>query len=307
MSFNPHGLTLPAEAILGLKVILVDIMVSSLWFGVQGVVTVIAIYILLSRGQSTSSGTRFLVGIILILFCTSACSLALTLWDYMTRMDTFGDPTSTPFVSKADVILMVLQRLSYFTSDSIVVWRAWVLWDRNIFVKVLLVVCLLGTITASFAQGALSVTRQDRQINGVPTGSGFGLALMFSLPFLFTNLTSTALIAAKIWEYRRNIVHHLSTSSNRVFGILLILLESSILYLVFWILALMAAFNIIPPIGLSAIMGSLPYVTAIYPVMIVVLVTIDKSNYGSAIQTTNTTTRFTSVFRHPTNTATTFQ
>ncbi|KAF9072089.1 hypothetical protein BDP27DRAFT_1418444 [Rhodocollybia butyracea] len=298
--------TLPTETILGLKVILIDIMVSSLWVGVQGVITIVGVYILLSRSQSKSFGTRFLVGTILFLFCTSTCSLALTIWDYMSRMDRFSDPTRKPFVSEADMILMVFQRLSYFISDCIVVWRAWMLWDRNIFVKILLMVCLLGTITAAFIQGALSLTRQERQINGVPTGSGLALSIMFSIPFLFTNLTSLTLIAAKIFEYRRDILKQLSDSRSRVFGILLILLESSALYLIFWILALLAAVAVVPPIGSSAIMGSLPFVTAIYPVTIVVLVTLDKDNYGSTIQAANSTMRFTSANNHPVNAMTTF-
>ncbi|KAF9072087.1 hypothetical protein BDP27DRAFT_1321050 [Rhodocollybia butyracea] len=291
MPSSPPALS--AGAILGLKVILVDLLVSSLWFGVQGVVTIIAIYVLLSRGQSNLFGNRFLVGITLILFCTSTCSLTLTICDYMNRLGNFGHATpGPPIVSKADIILMVFQRLSYFISDSIVVWRAWMLWTRNIYVKILLVVCLLGTITASFIQGALSVTQQARQAGGVPTGSGL-LSLMFSIPFLFTNVTSTTLIAAKIWEYRRNIMKHLSDSKTSVFNILLILLESSLLYSIFWILALLVEFNyIIPPIGLSAIMGSLPFVTAIYPVTIVILVTLDKNDYGSTIQATNTAMHF---------------
>ncbi|KAF9073073.1 hypothetical protein BDP27DRAFT_353986 [Rhodocollybia butyracea] len=179
--------------------------------------------------------------------------------------------------------------------------EAWLLY-RNIFVKMLLVVCLTGTITASFVQGALAINQQIRQTGGVQIGSGL-FSLMFSVPLLFTNLTSTTLIAAKIWQYRRGILSQLSVSKTRVFGALLIILESSIFYCIFWILALLTVFpDIIPPIGLAAIMGSLPYVTAIYPVMIIVLVTLDKNNYGSTIQATiDTAMRF----NHPVDTITT--
>ncbi|KAF9073071.1 hypothetical protein BDP27DRAFT_1319345 [Rhodocollybia butyracea] len=289
MSSGPP--TLPTGVILGLKVILIDILVESLWLGVQGVVTVIGIYLLCSRGQTKSFGNRFLIGIILFLFFSSTCSLSLITWDYMNRVDGFnGIYDATPIINKVNIITMVFQRLSYFISDSIVVWRAWLLWNRNVFVKMLLVVCLMGTITASFVQGALSVHQQIRQTGGVSIGSGL-FSLMFSIPLLFTNLASTTLIAAKIWEYRRDILNQLSTSKTRVFGVLLILLESSVLYCIFWILALLSVFpDIITPIGLSAIMGSLPYVTAIYPVMIVVLVTLGKNNYGSTIQATANTT-----------------
>ncbi|KAF9074692.1 hypothetical protein BDP27DRAFT_1359365 [Rhodocollybia butyracea] len=272
MSSGPP--VLPAEAILGLKVILVDVLVESLWLGVQGVVTIIGIYILWSRGLSKSFGNRFLVGIILFLFCTSTCSLSLTIWDYMNTVLEFnGTYDATPIVNK------------YFISDSIVVWRAWLLWDRNIFVKMLLVVCLLGTISASFIQGILSVNQQIRQSGGAPIGSG-PFTLMFSIPLLFTNLTSTTLIAARICSPQGiSLQHHEPIVKLK---------DQDPCYAInIW--------GIIPPIGISAIMGSMPYVTAIYPVAVVVLVTLDKNNYGSTIRVTDTTVHF----NHPVVTTTT--
>lgn len=284
---------LPAGEILELKIITTDVLVEALWLGVQAVITVTGIYVLWSRGLRKSIGNKILVGIIALLFCLSAVSLSLTIWTYMATFDELdGTFDATDISNKATIITMVFQRLAYFISDSIVVWRAWLLWDRSTAVKIILVFCLLGTITATFVQGALAVDQQVRQTGGVAQGSG-DRTLMFSLPLLITNLVSTGLIGFKIWEYRRNIMTQLSSSKTRVFHILLILLESSVLYCVCWILALLGALgNILPPIATAAIMGSLPYVTSIYPVAIVILVTIDKDNYGSSIHASNTTMRF---------------
>ncbi|KIK60015.1 hypothetical protein GYMLUDRAFT_97323 [Collybiopsis luxurians FD-317 M1] len=283
---------LPAGEILELKVITTDVLVEALWLGVQGVVTIMGIYVLWSRGLRKSIGNKFLVGIIMLLFCLSAVCLSLTIWVYMATYDELGGTfDATDISNKVTIITMVFQRLQYFISDSIVVWRAWLLWDRNIFVKMILLCCLLGTITATFVQGALSVDQQVRQSGGVAQGSGVR-TLMFSLPLLITNLVSTILIGFKIWEYRRNIMAQISNSRTRVFNILLILLESSVLYCLCWILAMLGALGgILSPIATSAIMGSLPYVTSIYPIAIIILVTIDKDNYGSSISN-NTTMRF---------------
>jgi len=286
-------LLLPAGEVLQLKLIVTDVLVEALWLGVQAVVTVVGVHVLWSRGLRKSFGNKFLIGIIILLFCLAACCLSLTIWLYMSIFDELGGTLDvTTIQNNETIITTVFQRLAYFISDSIVVWRAWILWDRNIYVKMLLVVCLLGTITATFVQGALAVGEQIHPSGGIDEASGTR-TLMFTLPLLLTNLCATILIAMKIWEYRRNIMSHLSGSKTRVYSILLILLESSVLYCICWILALLAVFgNIMGPIAIAAIMGSLPYVTSIYPIVVVVLVTLDKNDYGSIIQTSNTEIRF---------------
>ncbi|KAJ3994843.1 hypothetical protein F5050DRAFT_1713367 [Lentinula boryana] len=298
MSTGPAPLA--AEEILQLKIIVTDVLCEALFLGVQAVVTIIGVYVLWSRGLRRSFWNQFLVAIVAFLFALSACSLSLTIWDYMAVFDELGGTFDATEISN-DVMIstMVFQRLAYFISDSIVVWRAWLLWDRNLFVRMLLVVCLLGTIAATFIQGALAVDQQVRQTGGVAQGSGVR-TLMFTLPLLITNLVSTLLIGFKIWEYRRDIMSQLSNSRTRVFNILLILLESSALYCIFWlmtcqILALLGTLGtVFSPVATAAIMGSMPYVTSIYPILVLILVTLDKNNHGSTILTANTTMRFNS-------------
>ncbi|KAF5367605.1 hypothetical protein D9757_010663 [Collybiopsis confluens] len=278
---------IPAGEILALKIITTDVLVEALFLGVQAVVTINGIYTLWSRGLTKSFGNKFLIGIITLLFCMSTCSLSLTIWDYMATFDELGGTfDATDISNKATIATMVFQRLAYFISDSIVVWRAWLLWDRNIFVRILLALCLLGTITATFVQGSLAVHQQVRQTGGVAQGSG-ARTLMFSLPLLFTNLVATILFGLKVWEHRR---HIRSGSRGSVFNYMLLVLESSTLYCVCWILALIGALGgILSPIATAAIMGSLPYVTSIYPVAIVILVMLDKDNYGSFLQSSELT------------------
>ncbi|KAE9399070.1 hypothetical protein BT96DRAFT_976111 [Gymnopus androsaceus JB14] len=200
----------------------------------------------------------------------------MTIWLYMatfTQLD--GTFDAAGIINKAPIIAMVLQRLAYFISDSIVVWRAWLLWSRNVFVKVVLVSCLLGTITATFIQGALTVQ------NIIP-GSGPS-TLTFTLPFLITNLCATIFMGVRIWEYCGSMNELSGSNMNKI---LLIFLESSALYCIFWVLAILATLgNVTSPIATAAIMGSLPYVTSIYPVVVVVLVTLENNDYGSTIRT----------------------
>jgi len=276
MSTSSSALLSPTISTLQLKIILTDVLCEALFFGVQGAVTILGIYILCfkSDGLRTSFGIKLLVGIILLLLCLSACSLSLTIWTYMAKFSQLGGTFDAAGINnKTAIITMVLQRLAYFISDSIVVWRAWLLWNRNIFVKLLLVICLLGTITATFIEGALTVT--DIIPESGPS------TLMFTLPLLITNLCATIFMGLRIWEYRGSMSE---LSGSRMNKMLLIFLESSALYCVFWVLAILGTLgNVASPIATAAIMGSLPYITSIYPVVVVVLVTLEKNDYGSSI------------------------
>ncbi|KAJ3993674.1 hypothetical protein F5050DRAFT_656872 [Lentinula boryana] len=63
------------------------------------------------------------------------------------------------------------------------------------------------------------------------------------------------------------------------------------------ILALLGTLRgtVFSPVATAAIMGSMPYyVTSIYPIVVLILVTLDKNDHGSTIQTANTTMRFNS-------------
>lgn len=108
--------------------------------------------------------------------------------------------------------------VKFVLGDCIVAWRAWILWDRNITVRVLLCVCLLGSfgnyfleffhrepgeridvkftfIVAAVVDGTLTVigeVRGQRERSGVQT-------LVLTFPLFFTNIVSTSLVALKAW------------------------------------------------------------------------------------------------------------
>lgn len=100
----------------------------------------------------------------------------------------------------------------YFMSDAIVVWRAWVLWEGNVSVRVLLSLCLFGTfgnsrftrippmlrastvgLTIDMTFGALWLFGNNKF---TPTGPR---TLVMVLPLVFTNVVATASIGVKAW------------------------------------------------------------------------------------------------------------
>ncbi|KAF9065014.1 hypothetical protein BDP27DRAFT_1425190 [Rhodocollybia butyracea] len=223
----------------------------------------------------------------------SVCATSLMIWLNMVGLEALGGPFDRRDIgNNVFIITMVFQRVTFFISDSLVVWRAWILWDRNIFVRLLLIVCLLGTITATFVQGGLAINEQIRQTGGIAPGLGVE-TLIFTLPLLLTNICATVLIGIRIWQYRRDIMNQLSRSGSRTTSlhtVLVIFLESSALYCVFWILALLATQgNVLSIEATIVIMTSLPYVTSIYPIVVIIMVALHKNGEYelSSIQTSS--------------------
>uniref|UniRef100_D8QLW3 Uncharacterized protein n=1 Tax=Schizophyllum commune (strain H4-8 / FGSC 9210) TaxID=578458 RepID=D8QLW3_SCHCM len=136
------------------------------------------------------------------------------------------------------LMFTVLSCLNYLLSDALVVWRAWVMWPSNNFVRGLLSGCmtlgLSGTIFEIVSQTAMV---SEHIVLGLP------LTVM-AITLCLTNVVSTALIGARYCEqkvmrdsrmYRRDVSKLLApNSSGMVGGVLLLLLESGVVYTVLW-------------------------------------------------------------------------
>ncbi|THU76602.1 hypothetical protein K435DRAFT_704503 [Dendrothele bispora CBS 962.96] len=61
--------------------------------------------------------------------------------------------------------------------------------------------------------------------------------MILTIPLIFTNLVATVLIGYKTWCHHRNIQNNLGNagSSSKVQKILLLLMESGIIYLILWV------------------------------------------------------------------------
>ncbi|KAK7008203.1 hypothetical protein R3P38DRAFT_3023886 [Favolaschia claudopus] len=185
----------------------------------------------------------------------------------------------------------VFGRANYFMSDAIVVWRAWVLWQDSLGVKVLLSLCLCGTfvgLTVNMTFGTLWLYGNER-FN--PSGPR---SLILVLPLMFTNIVSTTLIGIRAWSYRKHIKQVLSLPRNRktnVERILIILTESGAIYCLFWIPFLYICLTTdVDSIGYKIVANMLPQLSAIYPVIIVLLVTMEKTQLEATMSSAVTET-----------------
>ncbi|KAL1948086.1 hypothetical protein VTO73DRAFT_12161 [Trametes versicolor] len=173
--------------------------------------------------------------------------------------------------------------LSVAVGDAIVWWRACVIWSRNRAVIALAV----GAVTAVSATGVAAPTI---------IATGPGLASWFSKYgvaasglSLLSNGFTTTLIAYKAWEHRRTLKKTLEGQSvtTQAQRILTLLAESGAAYCVLWIIVLTiqaeASKNASNAVGRALgvgtnfdlfFEGALPMLVAMYPTLVVLLVSI---------------------------------
>ncbi|KAL1669040.1 hypothetical protein GGF50DRAFT_110793 [Schizophyllum commune] len=217
-----------------LKNIIMHAGVDFLFYGIQGGLFVAALSILARR----SNRMRGLAITIAILFFLSTISVTLGVLFYLVQFPTgYGDTVLdlTDFLDRLIVVLAVAARLNYLISDGIVVWRAWTLWIDNRTAKGVLLACMcLSAIgTAVECTWSLQSTRKGQVESETRT-------LMLTVPLLATNIVSTALVAIRVWIYRRDIKASLSPyiRPTSVEKVLLLLLESGSFYCLTWVVNL---------------------------------------------------------------------
>jgi hypothetical protein len=121
-------------------------------------------------------------------------------------------------------------------SDAIVLWRVHVLWGRNrilLGISVLLLLFTTLSILVNFVSLIVSANT-----NGMPTSTGRETigASLGTLSSLFTNVWAAGLVGVKVWIFRRDVTKVLrSDLSQSLERALLLVIESGLLYCIFWV------------------------------------------------------------------------
>ncbi|KAI0269760.1 hypothetical protein BC834DRAFT_1039460 [Gloeopeniophorella convolvens] len=189
------------------------------------------------------------------------------------RSSPFVGIVMTPVEELADTYLPVITSI---LGDTIVVWRAWVLWERRRDLFVPPVLFLLATIVVSVASAALTFkgTSSDRQ-------QEIDISYRLQYPIyglsILTNLWATSLICIRAWQHRRLLQSLMgkSTPRTRAEKVLAFLIESGAIYLCIWV-----KFAIVnsTSVGWVFILNGVDYqLVGIYPTFIVVVVTMRLS------------------------------
>ncbi|KAJ7689853.1 hypothetical protein B0H17DRAFT_1331634 [Mycena rosella] len=244
LSLRDVGPGLDGPDIYALKITILELTAAAVSYGFFLCIGLMSAYTLIRNGLRGQRARQALLTIILTMLLAATAHLALymayILLQFQTLAAEYVDPTV--ILKRLNISQTWLRRLTYFLSDIIVVWRAWVIWQENRIVHAGLAVCLIGTgatslITAVFNfKSEFHGAHYDRMtLNFLGT---FGL--------LFTNFAVTVLIGYKLWYYRRNVKKYINRTKDghtKVEGVLILLMESGFFYCIFWILLMLGDFG----------------------------------------------------------------
>ncbi|KAJ7592210.1 hypothetical protein C8J56DRAFT_1131723 [Mycena floridula] len=257
--------------ILGLKESLLEIGIEFLVYGIYSALAMIVLCNLWTN-KALSTARRILIAAAISMFVANMAQISIDLASSLIQLPTVGfDP---PNVERPLIYMKILGntmiRLNFLIGDSIVVWRAWVIWTHHSKVHALLLFCLVGSFdTPKFP----------------PTGSRI---LILILPLFLTNFVSTLSMGYKVWEYKVEIKQNLGLPQNKrtkVERVLILLTESGSIYCLLWlsmpVFGLESSNDQSLSYGFIAII--LPQLVAIYPFIIILLVALEKTNLESTV------------------------
>ncbi|KAJ7458487.1 hypothetical protein FB451DRAFT_1273256 [Mycena latifolia] len=272
-----------------------ELITTAIQFWLHGLYTTlvcIAVYNLCTHKEGLSARKGLLAATFLMFVCSNLQVIEQLAFNVLQLLTLGADPPNNK-TKLLNIRLSenVFGRVNYLMSDAIVVWRAWLLYHDNLKVRLLLSLCMLGSFVGATTDMTFGTLWLYGNLKYTPTGTR---ALIMVLPLVITNIVSTSLMGFKVWQYRRQIKASLELPRNRttkVERILVILTESGTIYCLIWIPFLYSILTKegTETTGYKITANMVPQLSAIYPVVIVLLVSLERTHLeptvsGSASQ-----------------------
>ncbi|KAJ3825814.1 hypothetical protein F5880DRAFT_181338 [Lentinula raphanica] len=266
--------------------------IGGIFFGIYVVLAIVAAYILLQQGLRQSLARSVLFTLNLVMFIGQTGNLVALIVSELKILQSLGDTLYDPTqaLEHWEVAIVVFSRLNYFISDTIVIWRAWVLYDDRLYLRILLVLCGLGSFIG-VTLDAVFVLKEALSNDVGETNTLSKIRVLMPVMLLITNFIATAIIALKVWEYRHSIKINLGkqTRKTSVERVLILLLESGLVYCACWIVSIISLTpGALSFIGRNVFATMVPNLTAIYPTLIIIFVAAQKSYTELSINVSQT-------------------
>ncbi|TFK83151.1 hypothetical protein K466DRAFT_666045 [Polyporus arcularius HHB13444] len=323
-----------------LRASMISLALLTMFLGLFTVLTVVAAYMLFSKGIKRKATAIMLVAIIVMWLSTvaywivtlvAAVKAYIVLWDLTAQTlgqirnmqtclysmtstgATYGCspqdlPTefaNTEVYAAEDCTGIVSLAINMVIGDSIVWWRAWVLWPDSRVVRwggvsMIVLTTITGAMNVSYTCRAqqwiyllntFNIPGPSPENVGFRKGdavSGVAWGTVFEMLSFLTNVIATTLIAYRVWEHRRIIASYLKGSSPRsqVERTLALLVESGLLYCVLWVFIMVYELGYVTP-GLSqsaysngfyyVMSGCIVPLIGMYPTLIIIVCAVNKS------------------------------
>ncbi|KAA1469630.1 hypothetical protein DENSPDRAFT_634201 [Dentipellis sp. KUC8613] len=243
---------------------------ETLLFGMYSILFFVSGYVLLFK-RSYSKKSLLMLAAILVMYSASAIHWAISMAILLSSLRDNSTPSLVLMNQSEWLAIVYLPSVNYFLSDIIVIWRAWLICERNTRLFLLPLLCSAGVIVLIIVSIAFEPS---------PARAGYGSGFVISMDTLIasfgltilSNLWVTSLTAWKAWKYRRFIRSQFVEGSTRTNSekVLALLVESGALYLCIWV-AYLTVF--LTDTDASAIFdGAIIQLVGIYPTIIIVLV-----------------------------------
>jgi len=206
------------------------------------------------------------------MYAVCAAHLGLSISLYLTFLESRLDRPIQVF------FLTYLPPINYILSDGIVLWRAWVLWNREFLLFIPPLISLACTVGITLASAIYYCVKSDKVLFGEGVLPLEVLARALDFFVIGTNLWATSLVFIRAWQHKR-LLRSLSvkqTIRSNTEKTLIFLVESGGIYLFIWIVHISTSLT-----GSSAassfFAGALVQFTGMYPTMIIIVVTMRRS------------------------------
>ncbi|KAI5834206.1 hypothetical protein K523DRAFT_348264 [Schizophyllum commune Tattone D] len=261
----------------------VQLSVLFTFFGLHACFYFISAYLLIKDGVRESRSRAFLFVCSTAMFATSLASAAMSAETARLQFSGLAaDPADTTTLQvNIGIVINVLLRVNFLISDTVVVWRAWVLFPDSRKIRFLLAACLFGTHGATISNTVVIVLRRLGEIE--PPSDVFSLVL--TIPLLVTNLTATALMTYKTWTYRDYVIRNFrrKRTKSRAEITLLILVESGFAYCAVWVIVMAASLGAFTGTQTSILLEALCSICGLYPTFIIIMVGLQRSSVDSLL------------------------
>ncbi|KAL0571675.1 hypothetical protein V5O48_010276, partial [Marasmius crinis-equi] len=222
---------------------IVKLLTAAILYGVYLILPLCAMTILPRREADLKARVGLLAAVVLIFI------LSFEFWATVHTVirgiqDVLVDNANNPLPQKSSAfkqryhylisVEQVIIPLEATLGDSIVLWRVWMLCPGSRRVVCLPMLSLLGTTVCSLGFFGC-YARDDWLVINPDTCNSLEIsALSLSMA---TNILGTIIVGHKVWSYRRDIAVFLSKSKQKtqVEKVLILLLESGIVYSVLWV------------------------------------------------------------------------
>ncbi|KAK7455843.1 hypothetical protein VKT23_010879 [Stygiomarasmius scandens] len=257
----------------------IKIAVRGAAYGISVILGAVSAYILIRQGVRGSRSRLLLLAILFVMFLCSTgiiiVNMISSLASIQSAGQTFYDPT--PVSLKTYFALTVFSRINYSLSDGVVVWRAYILFQRRSVFRLILIlsllVCWAGAVIDCIFTIVAGITGNDLSPNRT---------LVLLLPMLFTNFVATVLISWRTWYYQRFEQVQGSIAGQQIKRALFLLVESGFAYCIILVLCIISTHpGNLSTTGQGVLAGLFPHLSAIYPTLIIILMSVQNISMSS--------------------------